>query len=129
MKKKSFYGEVRDGVQRVWYVEALWALSDTLPTTMVEISEIDAVDQVTWFHEGGPQPTCREITKHCRRIMNADLSYPILLKSDHRVLDGMHRISRCLLEGREQIEAKILDPMPEPDEVHPWPRVPTEENS
>lgn len=125
--KKSFYGEAGGGVQHVWYVETLWALSEDLPTTQVAIDTIGAVDQVTWFHEGGPQPTCREITKHCQRIMNADLSYPILLKADHRVLDGMHRIARCLLEGRETIEAKILDPMPEPDEVHPWPRPPAQE--
>ena len=121
-KKKSFYGEVRDGTQRLWYVERLWALGEDLPTTQIRIDEIGAVDQVTWFHEGGPQPTCREVTKHCQRIMNADLSYPILVQADYRVLDGMHRIAKCLLEGRETIEAKIVDPMPEPDEVHPWPR-------
>ena len=121
-KKKSYYGEVHDGIQRVWYVERLWALGEDLPVTQVVIEEIDALDQVTWFHEGGPQPTCREVTKHCRRIMDADLSYPILLRADYRVLDGMHRIARCLLEGRETIEARVLDPMPEPDEVHPWPR-------
>ncbi len=120
--KKRMYGEAGDGVQRVWYVERLWALSEGLPTTQVAIEDIDAVDQVTWFHEGGPRPTCREITKHCRRIMDADLSYPIILRADHRVLDGMHRISRCLLEGRETIDAKIIDPMPEPDEINPWPR-------
>lgn len=121
-KKKSCYGEVREGIQRIWYVEKLWALGETLPITEVTISEIEGVDQVTWFHEGGPQPTCREITKHCRRILDADLSYPILLREDYRVLDGMHRIAKCLLEGRETIEAKILEPMPEPDEIHTWPR-------
>ena len=71
-------------------------------------------DQVTWF---GPsdRPTTRAIAMHAKRIMNCDLSYPVILTEDGRVFDGMHRVARQLIEGCEFIQVKRFPVNPEPD--------------
>ncbi|MGH3263648.1 MAG: hypothetical protein ACRDNS_16835, partial [Trebonia sp.] len=38
-------------------------------------------------------------------IIQVDLSHPIILGPDGRVMDGMHRIARALLEGLPAINA------------------------
>ena len=48
-------------------------------------------------------------------IEEVDMSYPIILGSDGRVRDGMHRIARALLDGRSTIDAVRFESHPEPD--------------
>ena len=54
-------------------------------------------------------------------IEETDLRYPIILSSDGRVMDGMHRVAKALLEGQETIETVKFSQDPEPDhkDVHP----------
>jgi hypothetical protein len=72
------------------------------------------VDTDFWF-VFGPMPTVRRIVDHVRRIEEADLSYPIILGSDGRVMDGMHRVARAILDGRSTISAVRFVTEPEPD--------------
>ncbi len=53
--------------------------------------------------------TLREMVMHCKAILNADLSYPIILDHDGDILDGRHRIMRALLEEKETIKAVRFD--------------------
>lgn len=69
-----------------------------------------------WSLDGSPL-TCREVADHARLIAEADLGYPILLSSDGRVMDGMHRVARALTEGRRVIAARRFPHDPEPDHV------------
>ncbi len=48
-------------------------------------------------------------------MREVDLSYPIILGADGRVMDGMHRIARAILDGHETIIALQFDVHPEPD--------------
>ena len=43
------------------------------------------------------------------------MAYPIILGDDGRVMDGMHRVARALLEGRVSIQAVQFEEIPEPD--------------
>ena len=54
-------------------------------------------------------------------VAEASLSYPIILSADGRVMDGMHRLAKALLEGRECINAVRFskDPAPDYEDVHP----------
>jgi len=52
-----------------------------------------------------------------RRVMNSDLSIPIIISPAGGILDGYHRIAKALLEGREYVMAYRLLDMPEPDDV------------
>jgi hypothetical protein len=66
--------------------------------------------------EGGAvAPTVRNVVEHARLMLTADLSYPVILGHDGRVMDGMHRIARALLDGVAEVSAARLPPQPEPD--------------
>jgi hypothetical protein len=68
--------------------------------------------------------------EHIRLIEAADLSFPIILASDGRVMDGMHRVAKALLLGRAVIEAVQFTGDPEPDYVGMHPNeLPYDENS
>jgi hypothetical protein len=48
-------------------------------------------------------------------VNEVDLSYPVILGTEGQVMDGMHRVARCLLEGRETVAAVQFNEQPEPD--------------
>jgi hypothetical protein len=108
--------------RRVWHVTTLWAAADGLSSRSVPIAEIRELDEVCWFSDAwGKRPTCRAVAEHCRRVLDADATYPAILgpldDNPRAVLDGMHRIVRALLDGRGTIDAVVLPSMPEPDEM------------
>jgi len=61
--------------------------------------------------------TMREFVMHMRAILAADLAYPIILDEDGELMDGRHRIMRCMLEGIETIKAVRFDKNPIPDKI------------
>ncbi|WP_221406887.1 hypothetical protein [Empedobacter brevis] len=56
-----------------------------------------------------------------RLVNKADLVYPIIICPDGKLVDGMHRVVKALLEGLTSIQAYHLPVLPEPDYigVHP----------
>ena len=70
-----------------------------------------------WFAGREDSPTCRAISEHCKLIMETDLNFPIILSSDGRVMDGMHRVCKAFIEGRQTIKAVQFINDPEPDYV------------
>ncbi|MEN3371391.1 MAG: hypothetical protein V7609_3534 [Verrucomicrobiota bacterium] len=50
-------------------------------------------------------------------INETDLDFPIILSSEGRVMDGMHRVLKALLGGWQSIEAVQFEHDPEPDFV------------
>jgi len=97
-----------------WDVDNLIAASSDLPVREVALDSIADVDTDFWF-KFGPTPTVRRIIYQVRLIQEADLSYPIILGSDGRVMDGMHRIARAILEGHTTIKTVRFVAEPEPD--------------
>jgi hypothetical protein len=88
-----------------------------LPTKLTPLEEIWELDENRWFNSESEPPTCRAILEHLRLVMDADAAFPIILGSDGRVMDGMHRILKVALEGGSKIKAKKFDVDPEPDYV------------
>lgn len=107
------YAETGDNIRREWDVERIWALAADLPVEEVPIESISGLDAVTWFG-GDRQPTVRSVAMHARRILNCDLSYPVILTDDGRVFDGMHRVARQLLDGAETIRVQRFPTNPPP---------------
>jgi len=98
-----------------WDVDRLIALSRDLPVERVAVNSIREIDTEYWFDGSAEVPTVRKVVEHARLINEVDTSFPIILGYDGRVMDGMHRIARALLEGRTEIEAvRFLSPV-EPD--------------
>ena len=54
----------------------------------------------------------KEFVDHVRDVINADMSYPIILDDEGYVMDGRHRIMKALLEGYETIKAVRFDKTP-----------------
>ena len=99
-----------------WYTERLWREAADLPVNNVPIDDVPELDMNCWFRE---PPTCREIAEHARQILDADLSFPIILSSDARLMDGGHRLARAWLEGRTTVLAQRFERDPEPDYIEP----------
>jgi hypothetical protein len=102
----------------IWDCDRLVALAEGLPRVMVTLDSIRELDEAYWRGEGGAHMTCREVVEHMKLIREVDLAFPIILSSDGRVMDGMHRVAKAVLEGRARIEAVRFDRDPEPDHVN-----------
>ncbi|NEX81143.1 hypothetical protein [Aeromonas rivipollensis] len=105
-----------EGLQ-AWDVRRLVRLSRELPVQAVPLSQIAELDSVHWYGHGSVKPTVRSIIEHCQLMLAADLAYPIILDSAGRVMDGMHRVSKALMQGATQIGAVQFERDPAPDYV------------
>lgn len=113
MRKQYNFTPSANGLD-AWDVENLIAATRDLPVKVVSLDSIDDVDSDFWF-KFDPTPTVRRILDHFRLIQEADLSFPIILGADGRVMDGMHRVARAILEGHSMIKAVQFVDEPEPD--------------
>lgn len=100
-----------------WDVRGLIVRTAGLVPFDLPLDEIRELDETFWFENEGDQPTCRKIAEHAKLIEETDLSYPIIVDPDGRVMDGMHRVCKALIEGRTSVKAVRLEVLPEPDFV------------
>ena len=100
-----------------WDVRKLVRLVKGLPVFELPLEEIRELDECFWFDAEGDRPTCRKIAEHAKLMAETDLGYPIILDPEGRVMDGMHRVCKALLEGRASVRAVRLERLPEPDFV------------
>lgn len=98
-----------------WDVRRLVELSSGFAREQVPLSEIRELDEPYWAMENANQLTVRQIAEHARLAFESDLGYPVILSSDGRVMDGMHRICKAVVEGHKDIEAVRFVRDPEPD--------------
>jgi hypothetical protein len=98
---------------RAWDVDRLVSMSKHLIPQVVPIADIREVDETHW----GETMTCRQVADHARFIQEADLTFPVILSSDGRVMDGMHRVLKAILVGRSHISVLRFSSDPTPDYV------------
>ena len=98
-----------------WNVERLIQLSRDLPIHDVPLDAITEVDSDYWFRYGPIVPTVRRVVEHMRLTTEVDPSHPIILAASGRVMDGMHRVARAILDGHLTIKAVRFLTDPEPD--------------
>lgn len=113
--RKQYHLRPADEGFDAWDVDRLVNLAADLPVEDIALSAIWEIDTAYWFQEQSEPPTVQAIVDHVRLMLDADLSWPVILGPDGRVLDGMHRVSKALLEGRSTIKAVHLEALPEPD--------------
>jgi hypothetical protein len=104
-----------------WDVDRLVLLATGFPRHTVRLSDIAELDEPFCLEGSGDVPTYRQIAEDVRLIAEADLSFPIIMSSDRRVMDGMHRVLKALNAGMETIDAVIFEQDPEPDHVDVYP--------
>lgn len=101
-----------------WNVQRLVELSRNLPINMTTATAFAELDENHWYSHGTDSPTCRSILEHINLIEECDLSYPIILDKNGRVMDGMHRICKAVINGIEKIPAVQFVEDPKPDYIN-----------
>lgn len=114
MRKQYHFRPSKNGYY-AWDVARLISLSMDFKIKEVPLSAIKELEENFWYGGEGDVTTCRSIVEHMRLIDEADLSYPIILSSEGRVMDGMHRLCKALLKGKGKIRAVQFDETPKPD--------------
>lgn len=116
MRKQYHFWPGREGLD-AWDVDRLIEVAAGLPVRPVPVRGIRELDEVYWFDER-QRPTVRAVVEHLRLVQLVDLSYPIILGPDGRVMDGMHRVARALLDGLDVVDAVRLEILPPPDHTN-----------
>ena len=98
-----------------WNVHGLVEKSSRFPRERVLLSAIRELDETYWSNE--KEMTCRDVVGHARLMLDCDLAFPVILSSNGRVMDGMHRVCKALLLGLSEIEAVRFVQDPEPDYI------------
>lgn len=100
-----------------WDVLRLVRLVQNIEVYEIALASIEELDEAFWYDLGGAKPTCRNIVEHITLINKADLSYPIILCHEGKVMDGMHRVCKAQLLGLDNIRAVRFSHYIEPDYV------------
>ena len=114
MRKQYYFRESPNGLL-AWDVDRLVRLSRELPVRAVRLAEIRELDQAV-FGEDEP-PTWRSFAAHLRLVEETELAYPIIRAADGAVMDGMHRVIKALVQGRETVDSVQFAADPAPDYV------------
>ncbi len=102
---------------QAWNVRRLIQRCHGLPTERLALSAIRELDEPYWYGAEGEVPTARSIAEHMKLVLSVSLAYPIIVCPEGRLLDGMHRCVKALLEGHEHILAYRLLALPPPDHI------------
>lgn len=105
-----------EGKRHTWDVYKLWELAKDLPVEEVDVEELSVVSRNCWFRQDD-EPTVKAISEHCAKALKSDLSYPIILNADGTVMDGAHRVLKCLLQGQRTIRVVRFSTMPPAESV------------
>ena len=102
-----------------WDVRKLISLAEPLPVILVELEKIKELNENYWYNESAP--SVRSVAEHAKLISESDLQFPIILSSDGRVMDGMHRVAKAWMQNEKSIRAKQFtsDPLPDFVDVQP----------
>jgi hypothetical protein len=104
------YSEIRGRLKLTWSVRRLWRLAEELPREVVPVEDLHPE---RYQSSNPPQMPLDRL----RRVLESDLRYPILLTADGRIMDGVHRLMKACLLGRQTVLAVRFHEYPEPDRV------------
>ncbi|MEM8983206.1 MAG: hypothetical protein AAGC71_09275 [Pseudomonadota bacterium] len=114
VRPQYHFRRTTDGVD-AWFVARLIDLAADLPVQQIDPRAVVELDEDHWYSVGDMTPTPRSVIEHASLIRSCDLSYPIILDAAGRVMDGMHRVCKAVMDDVASIPAKrfIADPAPD----------------
>lgn len=115
MRKQYHFRQVGEDIY-IWDVHSLVALSVKLNVKEILITDIQELNEAYWFPD--THPTTQQMIEHMQLVNAADLSYPIILCAEGRVMDGMHRIAKAILGHQTHILAVQFEHTPKPDFIN-----------
>jgi disulfide oxidoreductase YuzD len=103
-----------------WSVTDLWELSKDLTPFFLPISSFDyQLEKDSWFSyiddKGNSMiqlPNLKALIQHYKRIMEADLIYPIILCPENKIMDGVHRLAKYHVLNIPQVKCVRFEEMP-----------------
>lgn len=116
--RKQYHSRRIGSDRHTWNVHRLARLAKGQVPVLVPLSDIAELDELWWYQAKDDAPTPRSLAEHMVLVRETDLTHPIILCQDGRLMDGMHRVVKALLEGRDSIKAIKLVPTPAPDYVN-----------
>ena len=111
MRKQYHFRKVGEDTY-IWDVDQLILQISHFPVIQVCLGEIKELDEPYWFPTR--QPTTQELIDHFQLVQQADLSYPIILCPEGRIMDGMHRVAKAKMMNLQKLQAVQFEVMPEP---------------
>jgi hypothetical protein len=115
VRKQYFFSPSEGGGFDAWDVDRLIRLTSHLPVVEVALDQIGEIGENYWYNSEGDVPTVRSMVDHMKILMEADTDFPVILNSEGRVMDGMHRIAKALYLGFPKIKAVRFPSDPLPD--------------
>ncbi len=97
-------------------VNQLWMLTEDLPVFSVPVWRLEGnLDNNEFSSDSSVTPRAvlafkSNVSKqHWKRVVNADLSYPILVRfRDDRIIDGMHRFLKALHQKNTLVSVRFV---------------------
>lgn len=115
MRKQYHFRQVAQDTY-IWDVHHLVELTKTFVIKKVALADIRELNEAYWFPD--QFPTTQQIIEHFQLVQDADLSYPIILCAEGRLMDGMHRVAKASLLKHSHILAVQFEQTPEPDFIN-----------
>lgn len=94
----------------IWRDTTLIEASKDIPVEQFEVSDALLDEVLRW-----KLVNMRDYINHYKRVLAADLSIPIILRSDGYPMDGWHRIIKAMSEGIAELPSRRFFKDPEPD--------------
>lgn len=115
---KGHISALKRGEQKYfWRVKGLIEKSAGLPVFEANVTELlTKIGNGTWFGKD-EKVTIQLILDHIDRSLKADLTFPIILSADGKVMDGSHRIMLAYIKGIKSISAVQFETDPIPDYI------------
>ena len=114
MRKQYHFRPSKNGLY-AGDVHRLIDLSKDIEPKYISLTSLEELNENYWFGGKDDAPTCAAIAEHCKLIAATELNYPIILSSNGRVMDGMHRACKAYIEGKAEIKVVQFANDPEPD--------------
>ncbi|MCH7396074.1 hypothetical protein MMP66_17650 [Acinetobacter dispersus] len=115
MRKQYHFRQVGEDTY-IWDVHRLVELTNEFVAKTVQLVDIQELNEAYWFPD--QYPTTQQIIEHFQLVQDADLSYPIILCAEGRVMDGMHRVAKASLLKQTEILVVRFEQTPEPDFIN-----------
>jgi len=82
------------------------------PVVKIDISELLPQLILIRWNNSALLDVLKDLNKnqtHYKRIMDADLSYPIFVRENNDLIDGAHRLCKAILTGKKTINAYVFN--------------------
>lgn len=115
MRRQYHFRQVGEDTY-IWDVHRLVELTNKFVAKRLQLVDIQELNEAYWFPD--QYPTIQQIIEHFQLVQDADLSYPIILCAEGRVMDGMHRVAKASLLKQTEILAVQFEQTPEPNFIN-----------